>query len=163
LTRLERAVAELAEAQKRTEKEVKSLAKALGDTRKMVGGLSDAVGYGLEDRAIKNLPALLKERFNIDVEGRLVRRFITYNGKSEEINIYGKGKKNGEELILLGEAKARLSKKHVDELLEMTARLQKYGVLSSRLFLLLITYSTKPDVEEYAKAKGVEVMWSYDV
>ena len=67
----------LAEAQKRTEEEVRKLAKGLRETRQMVGGLSDTVGYSLEDRAIKSLPQLLREQYQIEVKGRLVRKFIT--------------------------------------------------------------------------------------
>jgi len=52
LAGLKAIVAELAEAQKRTEEEVRQLAKGLRETRQMVGGLSDTVGCVLEDRAI---------------------------------------------------------------------------------------------------------------
>jgi hypothetical protein len=47
-------------------------------TREMFGGLSDTVGYGLEDRAIARLPILLRSEHDLEVEGRLVRRFVEY-------------------------------------------------------------------------------------
>ena len=93
----------LAEAQKRTEVEVRELAKALKDTRVMVGGLSDTVGYGLEDRAIRSLPALLKDKYRISVSAPLVRKFVRYNGRQDELNIFGKGRKGRKQLYLVGE------------------------------------------------------------
>jgi len=44
--------------------------------RRTVGGLSDSVGYGLEDRAIARLPAVLANDYAIVVSGRLARRFV---------------------------------------------------------------------------------------
>ena len=116
--KLETRMEELAEAQRKTEEEVKSLAISLKETRKMVGGLSDTVGYGLEDRAMKYLPEILKERYGITVKGRLIRKFVKYNGEEEEINIYGIGKKNEKEIEIIGEAKANLSRKDVDSFLK---------------------------------------------
>ena len=56
------------------------------EARQMVGGLSDAVGYGLEDRAIKALPPLPRQRYGITVEDRLVRKFLMVAGRLEEVN-----------------------------------------------------------------------------
>ncbi|MCX7724280.1 MAG: hypothetical protein N2042_03405 [Thermodesulfovibrio sp.] len=74
-------VKELAKAQKRTEKAVEELTHALKETRQMVGNLSDTVGYTLKDRAMKALPAILFERFGINIKERLVRKYIQSNGK----------------------------------------------------------------------------------
>jgi len=69
------------------------LTKALIETRQMVGGLSDTVGYTLEDRAIKNLPKLLEEKYNIKVIGKLVRKYVRYNDMEDELNIFGEGER----------------------------------------------------------------------
>ena len=59
---------------------------------KRFGDLSDAVGIGLEDRAFKYLPKLLKRDNGIEVEGRLLRRFVKdAKGRDIEVNIFGKG------------------------------------------------------------------------
>lgn len=154
---------ELAEAQKRTEKEVKELAEALKDTKKMVGGLSDAVGYGLEDRAIKNLPELLKKQYNITITEGLVRRFLKYNGRQDEVNIFGTGKKANKPITILGEAKARLSKKHIDKFLELIERLKKAGIIHKEVFPLIVTYSAEPEVEDFARENGINVIWSFQI
>ena len=161
--RTEQRVEELAEAQKRTEHEVRELAKSLKETRKMVGGLSDAVGYGLEDRAIKSLPGVLKNKYGIEVITPLVRKFVRYNGRHDEINIFGTGKKAKKTLHIIGEAKARLAKKHLDDFLELVGRLEKSKIIMKEKFLLTVTYSAEPDIEEYARDMGVEVIWSFEV
>ena len=153
----------LAEAQKRTEEEVRKLAKGLRETRQMVGGLSDTVGYSLEDRAIKSLPQLLREQYQIEVKGRLVRKFIKYNGLKDELNIFGEGESDGKPLYILGEAKARLSKKHIDRFLKKIQRLKFYKVITEENFMFFVTYSAEPQIEEYAKDKGIEIIWSYEV
>jgi hypothetical protein len=110
-----KAIEELTEAQKRTEKEIKMLTVELKDTRKMVGGLSDTVGYTgytLENEAYEALPKLLARDFNIEVEGRLIRRYIEYpDGMHDEVNIFGKAKKNGKDLWVVGESKVSMSKR----------------------------------------------------
>lgn len=161
--RTEQRVEELAEAQKRTEAELKELARALKETRIMVGGLSDTVGYGLEDRAIKSLPTVLKDRYRIEVSAPLVRKFVRYNGRQDELNIFGTGQKARKTLYIVGEAKARLSRKHIDDFLKLVARLENNRIITADKFLLIVTYSVEPVIEEYAKEKGIEVIWSFEL
>ena len=161
--RTEQRVEELAEAQRRTEVEVRELAMAIKDTRIMVGGLSDAVGYGLEDRAIKSLPTLLRSRYEIEVDSPLVRKFVKYNGRHDEINIYGTGRKGKKILHIIGEAKARLAKKHIDDFLKLVDRLENKGIITRDRFLLVVTYSVEPEVEEYARDNGLQVIWTFEI
>ena len=161
--RVWKAIEALAEAQKKTEEEVRKLAKGLRETRQMVGGLSDTVGYSLEDRAIKSLPQLLREQYQIEVKGRLVRKFIKYNGLKDEVNIFGEAERDGRSLYILGEAKARLSKKHIDKFLKRIQRLKFYKVITEDNFMFFVTYSAEPEIEEYAKDKEIEIIWSYEV
>jgi hypothetical protein len=159
---LERAVTRLAEAQARTEREVATLARGLKETREMVAGLSDTVGYGLEDRAMATLPGLLKREYGIEVEGRLVRRFVEYpEGGGEEVNILGAGRKDSAPISIVGEAKSRPGKKDVDQFLKRVERLDRHGLLAGERFLLLVAYSVNPEVERYAKGKGLTLVPSY--
>lgn len=89
----------LAEAQEKTEREVAILAEGLEALRSEVGGLSRGVAYGLENEAYRSLPAIMKEQ-GIEVNERLVR--VEIDG--EEINIFGKGRRNGTEVLIVGEA-----------------------------------------------------------
>lgn len=161
--RTEQRVEELAEAQRRTEEELKQLAGEHRKTREMLGGLSDTVGYGLEDRAIKTLPTLLKQRYGIQTVTPLVRKFVRYNGRKDELNIFGTGKMDDTEVFIVGEAKARPSKKHIERFLKLIGRLDDAGIISKKRFLFVIGYSIEPEVEEYARERGVEVLWSYEV
>lgn len=171
LTRLESAVEELTEAQKRTEEEIKKLTAAQLRTEKTVeriqknlGGLSDTVGYHLEDRAYRTLPVLLKRDLGIEVEGRLVRRFFIYGkGKEDEVNIYGRGFKDGKEVTIIGESKSQLSKDDIDNLLKIANRVTEYtDRRDTENMLIAVSYSIRPEVEEYAKEKRVKVYWSYE-
>ncbi|MGB9716151.1 MAG: chordopoxvirus fusion protein [Thermodesulfovibrionales bacterium] len=161
LTRLETVVEELAEAQKKTEQEIRILAIELKDTRKMVGGLSETVGYTLENSAYKALPDLLQRDFDIKVEGRLIRKYIEHpDGRYDEVNIYGKAKKDGKDVWVLGEAKVRMSKKEINDFLKMVERLDR--VLKGEKILIGITHSIMPEVEKYAHSKGIKIYWSYE-
>jgi chromosome segregation ATPase len=163
VSRLEEAVERLTEAQMRTEEEIRKLTIGLKETREMVAGLSDTVGYGLEDRAMKYLPELLKNRFNINLKTPLIRKYVTYNGEEEELNIYGKGEKDGKEIDIIGEAKSRPSKKDVEKFLKKINRLEKMKIISDSKFLLIVGYTIRPEVELYARKNNIEVIWSYEV
>jgi len=162
--RTEERVEELAQAQKRTEKELQKLIKEHAKTREQVGGLSITVGYVLENEAMKALPALLEQEFGLKLEGRLVRKFVRdKKGKPIEVNIIGKAVKNGHRVIVIGEAKAQLSKNKVSEFLRKTLK-RLEGVFKEEFFPILITHMvTQPDVEEYAVNQGIKrIYYSYE-
>ena len=160
--RTEQRVEELAEAQRRTEEELKKLARGLDDTREQLGGLSDTVGYTLENEAFKALPSLLKRDYSLTVKGRLKRGYLTdETGRAIEVNIIGEATRNGKEIMIIGEGKARLSKKGVNEFIDR--RLKRLKPLFKDVFPVLVTHMiSEPDVEEYAKKKGIALYYSYD-
>ena len=155
---------QLAEAQKRTEEEVRKLAKGLDETRTMVGGLSDTVGYGLEDKAIRGLPPVLDSEYGIKVSGGLVRKYVEYpDGRNDELNIFGEGVRGGAKISICGEAKARLSKKHIDSFLKLTSRLDRHGMMRGERFLFMVAYTAVPETLSYAEKHGVAVIPSWMV
>ncbi len=170
-------VQELAEAQKQTQEQIRQLVAvqerlertvgeldlSLKETRKMVAGLSDSVGYGLEDRAIRNLAPLLEQRHGFRIQGPLCRKYVPYMGGSEEINIYGMAKREGKPVTLLGEAKTHLSIKHIDRFLNQIQRLQSLGAVTGEVFPFMISYSIRPEVEAYAREKSVTLFHSYEI
>lgn len=105
ISRLEVAVEALAEAQRITEEEireltlvVKNMQKQLNGITKELGGLSHSIGFQLEDRAYRSLPHLLKRDFGIEVKEKLIRKFIKdKKGEPMEINILGKGERDGKD------------------------------------------------------------------
>lgn len=169
LDRLEATVERLAEAQQRTELELHSLLGAVEkladehhETRRQLGGLTMTVGYQLEDRAYKALPTLLQRDFDLTVQGLLRRGYVTDNGgKAHEVNILGTARRNGDEVTIVGESKAQLSKNDVDRFLRRTV--QPLAGVYETLFPILVTYMiSAPDVEAYAREKKVALYYSYD-
>ena len=120
------------------------------------------VGYRLEDEAFKALPGLLQRDFGITVEERLIRRYVTDNtGVAMEVNIFGKGSRNGESLTIVGEAKSQLSKRDIDRYIK--TRLKKLEGMVPNPFPVLVTYMiSSPDVEAYARDKSIALYYSYD-
>jgi len=170
-------VEELAIAQKQTQEQINRLVEvqerlltkvdfldaSLTETRKMVAGLSDSVGYGLEDRAIRSLSPLLNERYGLQVKGKLCRKYLPYQGGSEEVNIYGEAEREGNPVILVGEAKAHLSIKHIDRFLKQIERLKALGAIQGEVFPFMVSYSIRPEVESYAQEKSVALFYSYEI
>ena len=154
IARLEEQIARLVEVQQRTQEEIR-------DIRKQLGGLSQTVGYTLENEAMKRLPELLRE-MGIRVEGRLTRRYVQDDrGHYIEVNIFGTGYRNGEQVTLVGESKSQLSKNDVDRFLHRTvSALQS---LYPNIVPLLVThFASEPDAEQYARDRGVLVYYSYE-
>jgi uncharacterized phage infection (PIP) family protein YhgE len=134
----------------------------IDDLAKQVGGLATTVGYTLENEAYKALPALLLRDHGLQVIGRLKRGYaIDAEGNAYEVNILGEAQRNGQRLTIIGESKAQLSKQEIDRFVRRKLRpLQRiYGTV----FPIIVTHmTTSPDVERYAREKGVAVYYSYD-
>ncbi len=162
LERLEEAVQNLALAQRRTEEHLQELIDAHAETRRQLGGLTATVGYTLENEAYKALPALLKRDAGLVVQDRLTRTYVTDNeGHALELNIFGKARKNGQEVVIVGESKTQLSHNDVDRFFKR--KLDRLRGKLEGIFPVLVTHMTSgPDVEVYAKEKGVAVYFSYD-
>lgn len=166
---LAKAQERLAKAQERTEKRleeltkvVKTLAEGQKQIREELGGLGITIGYTLENEAYKKLPALLEKDFGIQIKQRLIRKYITDNkGKANEVNIFGHGVKHGKEVTIIGEAKAQLSNNKINDFLRK--KVKQLDGLFEEVFLVLVTHMiTSPEVEEYAKNKGIVLYYSYD-
>ena len=130
-------------------------------TREQFGGLSHTVGYVLEDRAYAALPHLLKKDFGVEVE-EIKRDFIEVSpNRYEELNIIGKGKKNGTTIWILGECKTQLKKKDIDSFLKKISRLEHFFP-GEKLFVM-VTYQTSPQVKRYIQQKGIKLYFSYQL
>jgi len=161
LNQLAQRVNQLAEAQQKTEIEIKNLTLSVKRIQKELGGLSHSVGFDLENRAYKALPHLLKERFGIKVEDRLLRQFIEYpDGKEEELNIFGKARKNGKIIYIIGESKTHLSAKDIDKFKRRLLRIEK--VIKEEKFPIFVVHSASPRIVKYAEENGFSVFFSYE-
>lgn len=142
----EASVTQLAEAQSRTEAKIEQLAEAQSRTEalfhnssridlmnKQYGGLSASMGYTLENEAYRFLPTLLKDDFDLAVEGTLSRNYLSdVKGNDMEIIILGDGTRKGENLLIIGECKSQLSKNNVDSFLKR--RLRKLDTGNRKIF-----------------------------
>jgi len=158
------AIGKLVEAQRKTEERLALLVKEFKDMRKQFGDLSDSVGYGLEDKACRALPGLLERDYGVRVDGKLVQEFVfdPGSGRYIEVNIFGKGKRDGESVVIVGEAKSRLSKNKVNEFLR--DKVNKISKIYGNVFPVLVIYVRRePDAVEYAKSKGVAVYYSREL
>jgi len=153
----------LAEAQRATEKEIRVLVKGLTETRQELGGLSRSFSYSFENEAYRMLPEVLKRRYHIKLKERLLRTDI--GGK--EVNLFGKGAKNGSDVIVVGEVKLRLDDKRkkkgdVFEELEEKVRAVRKEYKKEEIIRLLLTHYATSGFLKRAKEKGVIVVQSFE-
>ncbi|MCP4347494.1 MAG: chordopoxvirus fusion protein [Desulfobacterales bacterium] len=160
--RTEMKVEELALAQKRTEQELHELVGEHRKTRQQLGGLTMTVGYGLENAAYPKLPDLLHRDFGLAVQERLVRRFVKdKKGNDIEVNIFGKATRDGEDVVIVGEAKSQLSKNDIKRFLRK--KVKPLEGMSEHMFLVLVTHMiADPGVETCAREKDIALYYSYD-
>ena len=161
MDRVEAAIEKLTAAQIQTEQTLNNLIRAHRETRRQLGGLSMTVGYTLENAAYRALPALLKADYGIEVQGQLIRTYLKDNrGRSLEVNIYGKGRENGREVVILGESKSQLSANHIERFIKR--RLKPLRPQFENVLPVLITHmiSSEP-VAAYAKEHGIALYYSY--
>jgi len=160
--RTEERVKELAQAQKRTEEEIRLLAEGLSGLRQEIGGLSRTISYAFENEAFRMLPKVLKEKYNVELKEKFIRAEI--GGK--EINIFGKGKKDGEDVLIVGEAKLRISEwrefgEVCGELNEkVNAVLKEYG--EQNIIKIIITHFARTRFIEEARKENIIVVQSFE-
>ena len=160
--RTEQRVAQLAEAQQRTEEELRTLAVGLNQTRSEVAGLGRQFGYALENEAYRALPALLRDRYNIEVTRRFVRAYVG----EREVNLLAEGTQNGTPVLVVGEVKAHLGTDDFDQLersLDAVRRAQAVGELPEyRIVPIRVTHMARPAALDRAEAQGIIVVQSFE-
>ena len=153
----EQRVNELAEAQKRTEEEIRKLAAGQKRLRKEVGGLSRSVAYALENEAYSKLPTFLKERYGIEVTDRLIR----FELKGEEINLFARARKDGKDVMLVGEAVLRLDDRYKLRKIERKVELvsQEYGV---EVLPIVVTHFATSKLREESQKAGFLLVQTFE-
>lgn len=157
LEKLAARVEELSEAQRRTEESLLILTHRVQVVEDRLEGVSHSVGYSLENAAFKALPALLFERYGIAVQGRLVRRYIG----DRQVNIFGRARRDGQEVVVIGECKVRPSRKEVVRFLKIARRLADQEGWEEVL-CLFVAHDFPPVVEQYLRDRQVPIFWSYE-
>jgi len=147
----------LAQAQARTEQEIAKLSHGLNTTRSQVGGLSKSVSYALENEAFRKLPAYLKTHHQLEITERFVRRFIG----GEEINLFAKATRQGQEVLIVGETVLKLDdRSKLRKLANHVNGVQQ--VFSQPIVPLLITHVVHPAILDLAQARGIVVVQSFE-
>ena len=158
LNSLAQRVEELAEAQRRTEEEIRKLAIGLNHLRGEVGGLARSFGYAFENEAFRMLPKTLKEKYGIEITERFIRTEIG----EHEINILGLGRRDGKEVVVVGEAKTRLERMEVFDELDDKAKAVKEAYKDRELVKVLVTHFATKRILKTAEENGVIVIQSFE-
>ena len=178
-------VKDLAEAQKRTEVKVEALAATvkelvvsqkemqiaiaklaggLSETRAEVGGLSRSMSYAFENETYRFLPAILQEKYGLQVQEKIIRAEI--GGK--EVNLFCRAERQGEPILIVGESKLRLDETRLLkkqsvflELEEKAAAVRgEYG--ESEIVKVLVTHFATKNFISRAQEQGVIVVQSHE-
>jgi Sec-independent protein translocase protein TatA len=157
MEKLAKAQEELTQAQKQTEKEVAKLSQSLGNTRTQVGGLSRSMAYALENEAYRKIPKYLKTHYQLDIQERVIRTLIG----GEEINLFAKANRHGEEVLIVGETVVRLDDRAKLGQLEKNVEVVK-NQFNKPVFPLIITHFAHPRILDKARDNGIVVVQSFE-
>lgn len=162
--RTEQRVEELTQAQQRTEdslqelaREVAKLSRGLDNTRSQVGGLARSAAYALENEAYRKLPAYLEAHHDL----QLLDRFIRMEIEGQEINIFAKARRNGDEVLIVGESVLRFDDRSKAEQLEDNVTLVQ-ETYHLPVVPLLITHYARPYLLKLAQKEGIIVVQSFE-
>jgi hypothetical protein len=159
-----RALERLADAQLETQVEVRALAEAQRRTEEavarlaqQVGRLSETIGFTLEDLARDLTPDRLARRHGIQV-GALDRAFFRLDGQEVEIDLYGVGQRDGQQIAIVGETKSRIYDRDVEALADRARRLASQ--LPGTPVPVLFGFVIHPSAREAAARLGAIVIAS---
>ena len=162
--RLQEIVAELAEGQQGLQRTVEQLAEenrkmsvVLKEVNKKVGRLDEQWGMTVEGVAQLFLPRYLESEYGIKLKGRpgykLRPMFFRLNGEWEQVDLYGEGTKNGEEICVVCECKAKIYGRDVLAFIKKLDRLWLH--LRKRPIAVMFGYSIHPTAEEPASSRNI--------
>ncbi len=115
------------------------------------------MAYALENEAFRKLPGLLKERYGLEVIERLIR--TEFEGR--EINIFGKVRRDGEEMFLVGDAVLKLDDREKLRQIWESVELVK-ETLGGEVVPIIVTHFAKRDILERANKAGILVIQSFE-
>ena len=178
MKRVEAALERLAQAQARTEERVgrleegqaamqaaiQELARVQTRLSQEIGGLREDIGFGLEDVARLLLPPYLHKHYGIQLEGppgeELQRRFFPMKDRpTEEINLYGEGWRDRQQVVVLGESKARIGGGVVSEFAEVLERVEP--LVKGEVWRVMFGYFIHPSAQPVAEKHRILLVASY--
>ncbi|MFN4280640.1 hypothetical protein [Thermosynechococcus sp.] len=128
--RTEERIEELAQAQKRTEERVDQLAaaqerteRAVRQLARQVGGLSEALGGSLEDLALEVVPEILEYRWDMQIEF-CDRDILPLRNGEYEFDLVIRGQVEGQPVLVIGEVKSNITESEVERFLNLVAQVE---------------------------------------
>jgi hypothetical protein len=166
LTEMQKSQTEMQKSLIEMQNEMRVLARRGGDTNKSLGGLSKSVAYALENEAYRHIPKLLAQRYDIHLHQKLIRTEVG----GEEINLFGQGQRNGQDVLVVGETKLRLDerrrskpgRKNIFDQLDDKSAAVRTVYPDMEQILLIITHYARPSTLKYAEEAGIIVIQSFE-
>jgi hypothetical protein len=112
------------------------------------------------------LPPLLRRDLGLEIEDRLIRRYLPTEKKGQylQVNIYGGGKRNGKKTLILGEAETRISRREISRFQKIVKRAAELeNIPLNYVCQVIVVHDVSPKVEEYLRKQGIHLYWSYDL
>jgi len=137
----------------------------MGELQREVGALANNIGFGIEDVARVMLPPYLERHYGVKLEGplgeELQRRFFQVEGKDVpiEINLYGEGRRDGREVVVLGEAKSRIGGAEVARFIEDLALVEP--LVTGEVWRVMFGFYIHPSAMPRAEEHGILLVASY--
>jgi len=157
IERLTERVDRLTERVDRLTEQVDRIARGLERTREELGGLSRTVAYALENEAYRHLPSFLRRVHGIETVERLIRTYID----GEEVDLFGKVRRNGKEMFLVGEAVLKLDDR--EKLRSIWRKVETVKEeFGGEVLPVIVTHIAHPEVLERARKAGILVVQSFE-
>jgi hypothetical protein len=147
---VEEALAQLAEAQARTEAALQELARRC-----------ETLVCDIEEIAYIVLYDVLKREFGWEV-GVLERTWQQWNGEPEEINVLGRASDPAQPertIWIVGEAKHNLTLREVDQFARQAERARQH--LTGEVYAVCFAYRARPEVRARLQDLGIPLLFSY--
>jgi hypothetical protein len=147
---VEEALAQLAEAQARTEGALQELARR-----------RETLVCEIEEIAYIVLYDVLKREFGWEV-GVLERTWQQWNGEPEEINVFGRATDPAQPertIWIVGEAKHNLTLREVEQFVRQVDRARER--LAGEVYAVCFAYRTRPEVRARLQELRIPLLFSY--
>jgi hypothetical protein len=129
----------------------------------LLAGLEKVPICLLANDAYESLPPLLEQDYGVRVLTPLIRDFIEDDqGNEYEVDILGEAERDGEQLVIVGKCKIRLSEQDVDRFLHCELKPVQQIFSGRTLFPVMVAHAvTTKRVHQHAQEQGVALYLSY--
>ena len=152
----ERQIRGLTAVQQHTQQEVKKLKEEYAALRRPLRRLAVTVGDCLDDAVYEAVKAELESRYGVSIVEGLSRGYLAdARDKAVEVGVFGRGKKNGQEIMIIGESKRRIASKEEVDLFIWRKLNRLLGVYPNVFPLLVAQESIAPNLTTYIRDRGI--------